>query len=334
MNKNLYSKIENILKECNSEYITNYSVINIDNTLHILDNTDILMKICDDFKIVSDKRLIDYVGFEYLKDIVKLLNSYISKFMKINRYINYVNYTIYNETNLENTYIASIEDYKIVIRRKIENKKLFFIDVVNIEINNIINFIDLNREDSILFETIRLILKGNNIIYKEYMRDDNRILFDLIIYNIEEFKKSKYVNFINNYSLLLKDFISFQDDVLNIQDNHILGFENKFTIYIKDLDKFKQIIKNINDEYTKFEKVKNILLKNCYSKKYKDITISEDRNFIFINTTMVNFHYLKDDGILFAKNYEDYRVIDYEKLCEDMKLIENELNKLYSKGEH
>lgn len=332
MDKCLYNKIENILKKCNLEYNTNYSVINIDNTLHILDNTEILMKICDDFKIVSDKRLIDYVGFEYLKDIVKLLNSYTSKFMKINRYINCVNYTIYNETNLENTYIASIEDYKIVIRRKIENKKLFYFDVVNIEINNIINFIDLNREDSILFETIRLILEGNNIIYKEYMRDDNRILFDLIIYDTEEFKKSKYVNFIDKNSLLLKDFISFQDNVLNIQDNYILSFENKFIIEIKDLDKFKQIIKNINDEYTKFEKVKNILLKNCYSKKYKDITISEDTNFIFINTTTVSFHYLKDDGVLFAKNYEDYRVIDYENLCEDMKLIEDELNKLYEKN--
>lgn len=164
------------------------------------------------------------------------------------------------------------------------------------------------------------------------MRYDNRILFDLIVYNIEEFKKSKYVNFINNYSLLFKDCINFQNDVLNIQNNHILGFENKFIIYIKDLDKFKQIIKNINDEYTKFEKIKNILLKNCYSKKYKDITISEDRNFIFINTTTVSFHYLKDDGILFAKNYEDYKVIDYEKLCENMKLIEDELNKLYEKN--
>lgn len=256
MDKNLYNKIENILKECNSEYITNYSIINIDNTLHILDNTDILMKICDDFKIVSDKRLIDYVGFEYLKDIVKLLNSYISKFMKINRYINYVNYTIYNETNLENTYIASIEDYKIVIRRK--NKKLFYLDVINIKINNIINFIDLNREDNKLYRMIKLILEGNNILYEEYMRDDNYILFNLLISNTTEFKKSKYVNVINNYSLLLKNCINFQNDVLNIQDNHILGFENKFIIQIKDLDKFKQIIKNINDEYTKFEKVKKI----------------------------------------------------------------------------
>ena len=331
MNKNLYNKIENILKKCNSEYITNYSVINIDNTLHILYNTDILMKICDDFKIVSDKKLINYVGFEYLQDIVKLLNSYISKFMKINRYINYVNYTIYNETNLENTYIASIEDYKIVIRRKIENKKLFYFDVINIKINDIINFIDLNREDSKLYKMIKLILEDSNVLYEEYMRDDNRILFILIIFNKEWFKKSKYVNIINNDSLLLKDFISFQNNVLNIQDNHILGFENKFIIEIKNLDKFKQIIKNINDEYTKFEKIKNILLENYYSKNYEDIIISEDRNFIFINTTMVSFHYLKNDGILFAKNYEDYRVVDYEKLCEDMKLIENELNKLYEK---
>ena len=204
MDKNLYNKIENILNKCNSEYITNYSIINIDNTLHILDNTDILLKICDDFKIISDKKLNNYIGVEYLQDIVKMLNSYIFKFMEINKYINYVNYTIYNETNLENTYIENIEDYKIIIRKRIENKKLFFIDIVNIEINNIINFIDLNREDSILFETARLILKGNNVIYKEYMKDNNRILFDLIIFNKGNFKKSKYVNFIDNIVYYLK----------------------------------------------------------------------------------------------------------------------------------
>ena len=174
----------------------------------------------------------------------------------------------------------------------------------------------------------------NEYLYKkmdilENAFKESRDILKLTQDEVEKIKKSKYVNLIDNYSLLFKDCINFQNDVLNIQDNHILGFENKFVIQINDLDKFKQIIKNINDEYTKFEKIKNILLKNCYSKKYKDITISEDRNFIFINTTMVSFNYLKDDGILFAKNYEDYKVIDYEKLCEDMKLIEDELNKLY-----
>lgn len=332
MDKNLYNKIENILKKCNSEYITNYSVINIDNTLHIFNNTDILMKICDDFKIVSDKKLIDYVGFEYLKDIVKLLNSYISKFMKINRYINYVNYTIYNETNLDNKYIANIEDYKIVIRRKIENKKLFFIDIVNTEINNIINFIDLNREDSILFETIRLILKGNNIIYKECMRDDNRIIFDLIIYNIEEFKKSKYVNFINNYSLLFKDCINFQNDILNIQDNHILGFENKFIIEIKNLDKFKQIIKNINDEYredkTIITKIKNILHK---THQYADYIIEDEKDKIILKLCRAVLEYDKHKNKLILNNAGNIDIYQLDILYKDIKIIEDGFNKIYNK---
>lgn len=332
MDKCLYNKIENILKKCNLEYNTNYSVIHIDNILHILDNTDILMKICDDFKTISDKRLIDYVGFEYLKDIVKLLNSYTSKFMKINRYINYVNYTIYNKTNLENTYIASIEDYKIVIRKKIENKKLFFIDVVNIEINNIINFIDLNREDIILFETIRLILEGNNIIYKEYMRDDNRILFDLIIYDTEEFKKSKYVNFIDKNSLLLKDFISFQDNVLNIQNNYILGFENKFIIEIKDLDKFKHIIKNINNEYKENRdiiiKVKNILYE---TNQYADYLIENKKDKIILKLCKVVVEYDKNSNELILNNAGNMNSNELGILYEDVKIIENELNKLYKK---
>lgn len=332
MDKCLYNKIENILKKCNLEYNTNYSVIHIYNILHILDNTDILMKICDDFKTISDKRLIDYVGFEYLKDIVKLLNSYTSKFMKINRYINYVNYTIYNKTNLENTYIASIEDYKIVIRKKIENKKLFFIDVVNIEINNIINFIDLNREDIILFETIRLILEGNNIIYKEYMRDDNRILFDLIIYDTEEFKKSKYVNFIDKNSLLLKDFISFQDNVLNIQNNYILGFENKFIIEIKDLDKFKHIIKNINNEYKENRdiiiKVKNILYE---TNQYADYLIENKKDKIILKLCKVVVEYDKNSNELILNNAGNMNSNELGILYEDVKIIENELNKLYKK---
>lgn len=85
MDKNLYNKIENILNKCNSKYNTNYSVINIDNIIHILDNTDILLKICDDFSVISDKKLNNYIGVEYLQDIVKMLNSYIFKFMEINK---------------------------------------------------------------------------------------------------------------------------------------------------------------------------------------------------------------------------------------------------------
>jgi len=324
--------VENILKKCNSEYITNYSVINIDNTLHIMNNTDVLMKVYDNFKVESDKRLIDYVGFEYLEDIVKMLNSYIFKFMKIKKYINYVNYTIYNETNLENTYIVGIEGYKIVIRRMIENKKLFFIDVVNIEINNIINFIDLNKEDSILLETIRLILKGNNIIYKEYMRDDNRILFDLIIYNTEEFKKSKYVNFINNYSLLFKDYINFQNDVLNIQDNHILGFENKFIIEIKNLDKFKQIIKNINDEYredkTIITKIKNILHK---THQYADYIIEDEKDKIILKLCRAVLEYDKHKNKLILNNAGNIDIYQLDILYKDIKIIEDGFNKIYNK---
>ena len=332
MDKNLYNKIENILNKCNSEYITNYSIINIDNTIHILNNMDILLKICDDFKIISDKKLNNYIGVEYLQDIVKMLNSYIFKFMEINKYINYVNYTIYNETNLENTYIANIEDYKIIIRKRIENKKLFFIDIVNIEINNIINFIDLNREDNILFETIRLILKGNNIIYKEYMRDNNHILFDVIIFNKENFKKSKYVNFINNYSLLFKDCINFQNDVLNIQDNHILGFENKFIIQIKDLDKFKQIIENINNEYkenrTMITEIKDILYETHY---YADFLIEDNKDKIILRLSKAVIEYDKNKNNLILNNIGNININELEILYKDVKIIEEGLNKLYKK---
>lgn len=332
MDKNLYNKIENILNKCNLEYITNYSIINIDNTIHILNNTDILLKICDDFKIISDKKLNNYIGVEYLQDIVKMLNSYIFKFIEINKYINYVNYTIYNETNLENTYIANIEDYKIIIRKRIENKKLFFIDIVNIEINNIINFIDLNREDSILFETVRLILKGNNVIYKEYMKDDNRILFDLIIFNKGNFKKSKYVNFIDNYSLLFKDCINFQNDVLNIQDNHILGFENKFIIQIKDLDKFKQIIKNINDEYKEnrimITEIKDILYETHY---YADFLIEDNKDKIILRLSKAVIEYDKNKNNLILNNIGNININELEILYKDVKIIEEGLNKLYKK---
>lgn len=332
MDKNLYNKIENILNKCNSEYITNYSIINIDNTIHILNNTDILLKICDDFKIISDKKLNNYIGVEYLQDIVKMLNSYIFKFMEINKYINYVNYTIYNKTNLENTYIANIEDYKIIIRKRIENKKLFFIDIVNIEINNIINFIDLNREDSILFETVRLILKGNNVIYKEYMKDDNRILFDLIIFNKGNFKKSKYVNFIDNYSLLFKDCINFQNDVLNIQDNHILGFENKFIIQIKDLDKFKQIIKNINDEYkeniTMITEIKDILYKTHY---YADFLIEDNKDKIILRLSKAVIEYDKHKNKLILNNAGNIDIYQLDILYKDIKIIEDGFNKIYNK---
>lgn len=332
MDKNLYNKIENILKKCNSEYITNYSIINIDNTLYILDNIDIVMKICDDFKVKLCKEIDNFIGVEYLGDIVKMLNNYIFKFMEINKYINYVNYTIYNETNLENTYIASIEDYKIVIRRKIENKKLFYLDVINIKINNIINFIDLNREDNKLYRMIKLILEGNNILYEEYMRDDNRILFTLIIFNKSLFKKSKYVNVINNYSLLFKDCINFQNDVLNIQDNHILGFENKFIIQIKDLDKFKQIIKNINDEYkenrTMITEIKDILYETHY---YADFLIEDNKDKIILRLSKAVLEYDKHTNNLILNNVGNMNINELGILYEDIKIIEDGLNKLYKK---
>lgn len=328
MGKDLYSKIENILIKCNSEYNTNYSVINVGNILHILDNTYILMKICNDFKIVSDKKLIDYVGFEYLKDIVMLLNSYIFKSMKINKYINYVNYTIYNETNLENTFIVDNVDYKLVVKRKIGNKELFYVDVINNKVNNVV---DLNKEDSILFRTIELILEGNIVIYEEHTKYDNHILFDLIIYNTEKFKKSKYVNFMDN-NLLLREFISFQNNILNIQDNYTLGFGNKFIIKIEDLDKFKQIIKNINNEYkenrTMITEIKDILYKTHY---YADFLIEDNRDKIILRLSKAVLEYDKHINNLILNNIKDMNVNELNILYKDIKIIEDGLNKLYKK---
>lgn len=180
-----------------------------------------------------------------------------------------------------------------------------------------------------LYNILQSVLKGSNVFSIEERDDDDEYsLYNLFILDVDKFKKSKYVVFEDNSSLIKRDIVGAYNE-LYISDKYELGFSNRLYVENYYSDNFEDCIELINKEYESIEKkVTDILLKDEYNISYEDVKISDKHNIIEIDTKYVKFIYKKEDKKLMASRVEDFEFDELSELSEDMEAIETEISKL------
>ena len=180
-----------------------------------------------------------------------------------------------------------------------------------------------------LYNILQSVLKGSNVFSIEERDDDDEYsLYNLFILDVDKFKKSKYVVFEDNSSLIKRDIVGAYNE-LYISDKYELGFSNRLYVENYYSDNFEDCIELINKENESIEKkVTDILLKDEYNISYEDVKISDKHNIIEIDTKYVKFIYKKEDKKLMASRVEDFEFDELSELSEDMEAIETEISKL------
>lgn len=245
----------------------------------------------------------------------------------IEKSVGWVNGEILNYKEVSNFFNIKVDISKIDILHR--DDKLMTINLEDLKVENGVKKVS-GFEDyiSTLHIILQNIVKGNNVFFTEDRDDDEFILYNIFILDVDKFKKSKYVSFEDNSSLVEKDIVGAYNE-LYISDKYELGFSNRLYIEKYYTDNFEECIELINKEDESIEKkITDILLEDGYNTPFEDIEVSDKNNMIEINTKFVKFIYNKEDKKLMASRLEDFDFDDLKELSEDMEVIETEISKL------
>lgn len=246
----------------------------------------------------------------------------------VEKAVGWINGEISNYKEVLNFFRVKVNISRISIFHN--DTELIFINLENLKLEKINVFVGgFDKYIDKLFTILQNIIKGNNVFFIEDRDDDDEYsLYNLFILDVDRFKKSKYVIFEDNTSLVEKDIVGAYNE-LCISDKYELGFSNRLYIEKYYIDNFEECIELINSEDESIEKkVTDILLKDEYNILYEDIKISDKHNMIEIDTKYVKFIYKKEDKKLMASRVGDFEFDELKELSEDMEAIETEISKL------
>ena len=246
----------------------------------------------------------------------------------IEKAVGWINGEISNYKEVLNFFRVKVNISRISIFHN--DTELMLINLENFEIKKRNIFVGgFDEYIDTLYTILQNIVKGYNVFFIEERDDDDEYsLYNLFILDVDKFKKSKYVIFENNSTLVEKDILGAYNE-LCISDKYELGFSNRLYVEKYYSDNFEDCIELINKENESIEKkVTDILLKDEYNISYEDIKISDKHNIVEIDTKYVKFVYSKEDGKLMASRVEDFEFDELKELSEDMEMIETEISRL------
>lgn len=245
----------------------------------------------------------------------------------VEKAVGWINGEILNYKEVSNFFRVNVNIDNLSIFHN--DTELMTIQLENLEIKKIDIFVggfeNYIRKLDIMLHNI---LRGNYVFSIKEGKDDEYVLYNLYILDIDKFKKSKYIVFDSNTSLVEKDIVG-AFGKLTISDKYELGFSNR--IYVEDYyaDNFEECIELIYKEGESIEKkVTDIMLDENYNISFEDIKVSEKGSIIEIDTKYVKFIYKKEDKKLMASRVEDFDFDELSELSEDMEAIEDEISKL------
>lgn len=246
----------------------------------------------------------------------------------VEKAVGWINGEISNYKEVLNFFRVKVNISRISIFHN--DTELMLINLENFEIKKIDIFVGgFDEYIDTLYNILQSVVKGSNVFSIEGRDDDDEYsLYNLFILDVDKFKKSKYVVFEDNSSLIERDIVSAYNE-LYISDKYELGFSNRLYVEKYYIDNFKDCIELINKEDESIEKkITDILLKDEYNISYEDIKISDKHNIVEIDTKYVKFIYKKEDKKLMASRVEDFEFDELSELSEDMEAIETEISKL------
>ena len=330
---NLTEKLKKIIDEYNSKCETESGKIIFDKgseSYHFRKEFASWLTINSDLTIYSS--YLDIIKED--DDLKKLLEIVRDEKLKRNKLIwgvekavGWINGEISNYKEVLNFFRVKVNISRISIFHN--DTELMTIHLENLEIKKIDIFVGgFDKYIDTLYNILQNIIKDSNVFYINENEDDKYVMYNLFILDVDKFKKSKYIVFDSNTSLVEKDIVS-AFGKLTISDKYELGFSNRLYIEKYYIDNFEECIELINREDESIEKkVTDILLKDEYNISYEDIKISDKYNIVEIDTKYVKFVYKKEDRKLMASRVEDFDFDELSELSEDMEAIETEIGKL------
>lgn len=245
----------------------------------------------------------------------------------VEKAVGWINGEISNYKEVLNFFRVKINISRISIFHN--DTELMLINPENLEIKKIDIFVGgFDKYIDTLYNILQNIIKGSNIFYINENEDDEYVMYNLFILDVDKFKKSKYVVFEDNSSLIERDIVGAYNE-LYISDKYELGFSNRLYVENYYSDNFEECIELINREDESIEKkVTDIMLDENYNISFEDIKVSDKHNMIEIDTKYVKFVYNKEDRKLMASRVEDFDFDELSELSEDMEAIEDEIGKL------
>lgn len=331
---NLTEKLKKIIDEYNSKCETESGKITFDKSsesYHFRKEFASWLTINSDLTIYSS--YLDIIkGDDDLKKLLEVVRDERLKrnelIWGVEKAVGWINGEISNYKEVSNFFNIKVDISKIDILHRDDG--LMTINLEDFKVENGVKKVS-GFEDyiSTLYTILQNIIKGYNIFFIEERDDDDEYsLYNLFILDVDKFKKSKYVIFEDNTSLVEKDIVGAYNE-LYISDKYELGFSNRLYVENYYSDNFEECIELINREDESIEKkVTDILLKDEYNISYEDIKISDKYNIVEIDTKYVKFIYKKEDKKLMASRVEDFEFDELSELSEDMEAIENEISKL------
>lgn len=331
---NLTEKFKEIVDEYNSKredemdkVIFNESL----NSYHFSQGFKSLLTINSDLTIYSS--YLDIIkGDDDLKKLLEIVRDEKLKRNKliwgVEKAVGWINGEISNYKEVLNFFRVKVNISRISIFHN--DTEVMLINLENFKIKKRNIFVGgFDKYIDTLYNILQNIVKGYNVFFIEERDDDDEYsLYNLFILDIDKFKKSKYIIFENNSTLVEKDILGAYNE-LCISDKYELGFSNRLYVEKYYIDNFKDCIELINKEDESIEKkVTDILLKDEYNISYEDIKISDKHNIIEIDTKYVKFIYKKEDKKLMASRVEGFDFDELSELSEDMEAIETEISKL------
>lgn len=331
---NLTEKFKEIIDEYNSKredemdkVIFNESL----NSYHFSQGFKSLLTINSDLTIYSS--YLDIIkGDEDLKKLLEIVRDERLKrnelILGVEKAVGWINGEISNYKEVLNFFRVKVNISRISIFHN--DTELMTIHLENLEIKKRNIFVGgFDKYIDTLHTILQDIVKDYNVFFIEERDDDDEYsLYNLFILDVDKFKKSKYVIFENNSTLVEKDILGAYNE-LYISDKYELGFSNRLYVENYYSDNFEECIELINKENESIEKkVTDIMLDENYNISFEDIKVSDKHNMIEIDTKYVKFVYNKGDGKLMASRIEDFDFDELSKLSEDMEAIEDEISKL------
>lgn len=245
----------------------------------------------------------------------------------VEKAVGWINGEISNYKEVLNFFRVKVNISRISIFHN--DTELMLINLENFEINKRNIFVGgFDKYIDTLYNILQNIIKGSNVFYTNENEDDEYVIYNLFILDVDKFKKSKYVVFEDNSSLIERDIVGAYNE-LYISDKYELGFSNRLYVENYYSDNFEDCIELINKGNESIEKkVTDIMLDENYNISFEDIKVSDKHNMIEIDTKYVKFVYNKEDRKLMASRVEDFEFDELSELSEDMEAIEDEISKL------
>ena len=171
----------------------------------------------------------------------------------VEKAVGWINGEISNYKEVSNFFNIKVNISRISIFHN--DTELMLINLENFEIKKRNIFVGgFDEYIYTLYNILQSVIKGSNVFFvEERDEDDEYSLYNLFILDVDKFKKSKYVIFENNSTLVEKDILGAYNE-LCISDKYELGFSNRLYIEKYYIDNFEECIELINREDESIEK--------------------------------------------------------------------------------